>query len=138
MPLRMSKILGPKRLLLWKKTMLSDVSYQDLAVVDEIAHGVALTGDVPFAGIFEPAFKCAELTVEDLRARSKADRLAAFFASRSSGDPEIDSAVLEKTLQEVQCGWARGPLDLASLPSSAVISRRFVLRQSEKSDSLMT
>lgn len=131
MPEHMAAILDKKRLLLWR-AMLADVGYTDCAVVDEVCSGVELTGDIPPTGIFELSFKAAELTVQALRDSSHADRLGAFYSSRSSGDDEIDRAVLEKTQAEIKNGWARGPLALDQLPNPAVVSRRFGLRQSGK------
>eukprot|EP00438_Fugacium_kawagutii_P023433 Skav223482 [mRNA] locus=scaffold643:15800:17638:+ [translate_table: standard] len=131
MPSHMSKILGTKRLLLWK-TMLADLQYHDIGVVDEVIRGVELTGDVPTTGIFESSFKGAEITVDSLKTRSSADRLAAYHSSRSSGDHEIDSTVFEKTSEEVRNGWAIGPIAFENLPQCAVVSRRFGLRQSAK------
>eukprot|EP00438_Fugacium_kawagutii_P010313 Skav234595 [mRNA] locus=scaffold540:38875:40689:- [translate_table: standard] len=131
MPPHMPHILKPKRLLLWK-AMLVDIQYDDVAVVDEVCKGVELTGDIPATGIFEATFKCAEITVAKLKERSQADRMAAFYGTRSSGDDEIDAAVLEKTRLEVGNNWAKGPIPLKSLPSDAVVSRRFGLKQTDK------
>eukprot|EP00438_Fugacium_kawagutii_P002538 Skav207754 [mRNA] locus=scaffold181:133572:138810:- [translate_table: standard] len=112
--------------------MLESVGYSDLGVVDEVCEGVELTGDIPPSGIFEPTFKAAELTVQSLMANAQADRLAIFHSSRTSGDADIDQEVLSKTRSEVECGWARGPIALSELPASAVVSRRFGLKQSSK------
>ena len=55
-----------------------------------------------------------------------------FHATRSSGDSEIDSVVYQKTLEEVEAGWLKGPIDFESLPSDAIVSTRFGLRQPNK------
>ena len=45
-----SKILQPKRLLLWRE-ILEDLGYPDLGVIDELAEGMKLAGEVPPCGI---------------------------------------------------------------------------------------
>ena len=40
--------------------------------------------------------------------------------------------VYSKTMEEVDCGWAIGPILMEELPSDAVVSRRFGLRQPGK------
>ena len=47
-------------------------------------------------------------------------------------DDEIDLAVLEKTQEEVQNGWAQGPIPFEELPPHAILSRRFGLKQPGK------
>ena len=42
----------------------------------------------------------------------------------SSGDSEVHRVVFEKTLEERDSGWLRGPLELHELPEGAVLSRR--------------
>ncbi|CAL1133476.1 unnamed protein product [Cladocopium goreaui] len=44
------------------------------------------------------------------------------------GDKEVDAMVYSKTMEEVDCGWAIGPILMEELPSDAVVSRRFGLR----------
>lgn len=101
--------------------MLADVGYSDMGGVAEITNGVELTGDIPVTSTFEPSFKCAELTVAELRLRSVADTLSAYYSARSSGDPEIDETVFEKTRDGVKQGWAIGPFDFSKLPKDAAL-----------------
>ena len=63
---------------------------------------------------------------------SSSKRLSAYYSTRTSGDGEVDRVVYSKTMDEVQSGWARGPIPLSALPAGAVISRRFGLKQGEK------
>ena len=131
MPKHAAKILQPKRLLLWKEILL-DLEYPDMGVISELADGTELVGEVPTFGIFEKTFKPAETTVDDLCKASKSIRQKQYYSCRSSGDPEIDELVWNKTQEEVELGWASGPIDVASLPENSVISRRFGLRQPGK------
>ena len=131
MPEHLKSILEPKRILLWKE-MLMDAGYQDLDVIDEMVHGTCLTGVIPSTGIFSTAFKPAETTVAMLMESSSSKRLSAYYSTRTSGDIEVDRVVYSKTMDEVQSGWARGPIPLSALPTGAVVSRRFGLKQGEK------
>ena len=38
--------------------------------------------------------------------------------------------MIQKTLEELECGWLEGPIPLSDLPLDAVVSRRFGIRQS--------
>ena len=56
--------------------------------------------------------------------------MAMLASIRSSGDDEIDREVFSKKQDEVDCGWLEGPLEAHDLEETAVISRRFGIRQS--------
>ena len=131
MPKHMAKILQPKRLLLWKEILL-DLGYPDAEVVSELANGTELVGEVPTYGIFEKTFKPAATTVENLCKAAASIKQKQFYSCRSSGDTEIDELVWKKTQEEVELGWASGPIDVSSLPENAIVSRRFGLRQPGK------
>jgi hypothetical protein len=126
-----AKILEPKRLALFKE-ILEDLEYPDVGAFDELVYGTDLVDEVKPFGIFEKSFKPAERTVQQLRESSKSERMLNFFKCSSSGDKEIDDIVYSKALEEVECGWATGPLHLEDLPGDAVVSRRFGLRQPGK------
>jgi hypothetical protein len=131
LPSHAAKILEAKRLALFKE-ILEDLEYPDVGAFDELVDGTDLVGEVKPFGIFEKSFKPAERTVQQLREASKSERMLNFFKCSSSGDKEIDDMVYSKTLEEVEFGWATGPLQLEELPGDAVISRRFGLRQPGK------
>ena len=131
LPEHVRRILCPKRLLLWKE-ILRELGYGDMEVFDEISSGTHLVGEVPARGVFEKKFKSADLTVDQLASLGQSDRRKNFHRCASSGDPEIDKTVYEKTLEEVSMGWAKGPIKYDELPAGAVLSRRFGLRQPGK------
>ena len=131
LPKHVKHILAPKRLLLWKE-ILAELNYPDAQVFDEMLAGTSLVGEVPLCGMFEKKFKPADMTVERLQTMSKAEKRKNFYRCCSSGDDEIDAQVYEKTLEEVELGWTLGPISLESLPDTAVLSRRFGLRQPGK------
>ena len=109
MPDHIANILKPKRLLLWKEILL-DIGYPDADVVSELSNGTELVGEVPTYGIFEKTFKPAEITVESLCKAAKPIKRKQYYSCRSSGDAEIDELVWKKTQEEVELGWASGPL----------------------------
>eukprot|EP00435_Cladocopium_sp_Y103_P073783 s444_g45.t1 len=131
LPDHAAKILEPKRLLLWKE-ILRDLNYPDVDVFDEMLSGTELVGEVPLCGVFEKTFKHADMTAEQLINLGAGAKRKQFYSCCSSGDKEVDEQVLAKTREEVEAGWASGPWRLEDLPSNAVISRRFGLRQPGK------
>lgn len=129
LPDSLRQILAPKRLLLWKE-MLLYYGYPDCEVFDEVVSGVSLVGPVALVPSFDPCFKPAKLSPTELAQAASAARVSLLRSVRSSGDPEIDSIVYSKTLEELDCGWLEGPFDPKELPESAVVSRRFGIKQS--------
>ena len=78
MPKHLSRILAPKRILLWSE-MLKEAGYPDPGVVDELINGTELVGTVPASGIFETKFKPADMSVAQLRNLSFAERTKEFL-----------------------------------------------------------
>ena len=131
MPEHLRKILSPKRLLVFRE-MLAELDYPDLGVFDEIACGTGLAGSVPDSGLFEKVFRPCEITEEQLKSGAEHNRKSIFYSCRGSGDQDVDKVVYEKTIEEVNSGWLRGPFEISSLPSDAIINRRFGLKQPNK------
>lgn len=129
LPPSLQSILSPKRLLLWKE-MLEFYSYPDVAVFEEVVNGTCLAGAAPVVPAFDACFKPARLTMKELACTAKSSRNALLETIRTSGDPEIDQTVMQKTLEELECGWLEGPIPLDELPDDAVVSRRFGIKQS--------
>ena len=121
-------ILAPKRLLLWKE-MMAHYQYPDCRVFDEVIEGISLSGTATHVNCFESCFKPAKITEDELAATAPASRKCLLASVRSSGDSFIDEEVFAKTQDEVACGWLVGPIDPTELPSNAVISRRFGIKQ---------
>ena len=121
-------ILAPKRLLLWKE-MLTYHGYPDVEVFDEVVQGIELSGNTCYVPSFEVGFKPAKITEAELATTARASRIGLLASVRSSGDEFIDSEVFAKILEELECGWLEGPYPPDNLPDSAVVSRRFGIRQ---------
>ena len=124
-------ILKPKRLLLLKEIVAAE-GYPDPGVFEELSFGTELTGEVPATGVFDPVFKPALMTEDDLVEQSKISNKAIYHSVRSSGDSEVDSIVFQKTLEERDAGWLRGPIPFHELGSGCILSRRFGLKQPNK------
>ena len=124
-------ILQPKRLLLLKEIIEAE-GYPDSGVFEELAFGTSLTGIVPWTGVFEQSFKPALATQDELSEQAKPSNLAIFHSVRSSGDLELDNIVFEKTIEERDAGWLRGPVQFEELGPGCVLSRRFGLKQTNK------
>lgn len=116
--------------LLFRK-MLEETGFADLGAVDELQLGADLTGEVPKTRLLPPKFVPALLTPDSLAMRAKLDRDRVLQVP-GSGDSEIDQEVYDKTIDEVRCGWLRGPLAPEQVPAEAPISKRFGLRQKHK------
>ena len=123
-------ILKPKRLLLWRE-MMRELEYPDQAVFEEVVGGIPMTGEVEASGIFDPAFRPASKSVQELK--ESADTLSREVLSQvRSQSKAVDETVLNKTNEEVTKGWLIGPLDPGDVPSGSVVNRRFGLLQGEK------
>ena len=131
MPKHLQRILDSKRILLLEE-ILRHEGYPDMGVVDELKNGTELVDEVESTGVFEKVFRPSEMTVQQLKDGAKASNKAILHGTRSSGDPEVDEVVYNKTLEEREAGWLTGPYRLSELPSEATISRRFGLRQPNK------
>ena len=120
-----------KRILLFRE-ILEDLCYPDVGVVDELQHGVDLTGRVPVTGMLPGKFTPALLSDEALALRSSLTRTRDENSACSSGDAEIDAGVWSQTQEEVAAGWLNGPIPPGDVHPSEPISRRFGIRQGSK------
>jgi hypothetical protein len=123
------RLLADKRLALWKK-MLEAAGYPDISVVDEMMQGADLVGEVELTGMFRPDFKPASCTVEQARETAVVQRARVLASVRAQG--ELDSEVHQMTCAERDAGWLDGPFTADQLEERALVSRRFGLRQGDK------
>ena len=72
------------------------------------------------------------ITTEELAEQAPASNKAIFHSVRSSGDSAVDTEVFQKTLEERDAGWLRGPVPFSELGEGCVLSRRFGLKQPNK------
>ncbi|CAE7487214.1 unnamed protein product [Symbiodinium sp. CCMP2592] len=70
-----------------------------------------------------------EIYRTDVRIATPANQRAIWEATRTCRDPEITSEVYRLTLEERDKGWLTGPFTLADVPETAIVTRRFGVRQ---------
>ena len=120
-----------KRVLLMRE-MLADIQYEDIKAVDLLVEGSSLAGEISKIPVWSDKFKPAMSTVQQLEQRAPGMNQYIVASVVSSGSAELDEAVWNETQIELEKRWIDGPWDPSSLPSGAVISRRFGLQQSSK------
>ena len=118
LPEHCAQILKKKRLALFKER-LECSKHKDATIVADMAEGFRISGPIP-------------LTTEALRRSARVTRKGIIHSNRGSGDPELDSATYAATMAELEKGWLRGPVPESSLPSEAVVTRRFGVWQNGK------
>lgn len=130
-PEHLCRILKHKKLILFKH-LLEDQAYEDAKVADEMMVGFPLNGFMPESGVFPPRLKLPEIhpVVFEKMIPSFSERTLA--AVKSSGDDELDRQLWEATCEEVELGFVKGPFPVSQLPSGALVSPRFGLRQKSK------
>ena len=111
------------------QAMLEECGHEDMEMAKDIAKGFDLSGAIPKNPAFRPKLSAASLPVADLHGSAAVMRGATLLSTRSSGDPELDDALMDATEKEVAKGWLRGPIDSSELGPTAIISRRFGIWQ---------
>ena len=128
---RRAEVLSKKRLVLFER-LIRDSGHSDVRLPKDLASGFDLTGRLPASDYFEPKFRPASLPCEALRGVADRSRSILLSSAKGSGDEELDRALYEVTLKEVQKGFLVGPVNPASLPSGSTITRRFGVQQKGK------
>ena len=77
-----------------------------------------------------PDFQPATLTGRDLEMHSEQNNKAIMHSTKSSGVPEVDSELWQKTVEEEEKGWLKKLKTVAR--DGGRVSRRFAVVQSEK------
>ena len=128
---RRRAILEKKRLLLFKE-LLVEAGSNDVNLVEDICNGFDLTGKLPEFNQFDKKFRPAALPTDALRSIADRARCALLSNVRSSGNAQVDAGVLQATLKEKEMGFLHGPVDAASIPPGATLTRRFGVAQKDK------
>ena len=131
MPQCRRHILDKKRIALMRH-LIQQEGYDDSTLADDIELGFDLVGDSPTSSVLPSKLVPATISKEDLPRHSERANKALRYMTRSSGDPELDQGLWDKTQLEVERGWLRGPLSWEDLPEGSAVSRRFPLSQSGK------
>ena len=112
--------------------------WPDRQLVSDIVKGFRLTGYQKFSGVFDRDIPEAPITVEQLRSSSNSNNEALMARTGPSGDDELDLKAWQKTMEELEAGWLRGPFvsveEVASALNSETphLSRRFAIIQNQK------
>ena len=93
--------------------------------MDEASQGFRLSGAIPDSHTFKAKRTTASMSTTELTATSVKMREYILETCRSSGDPELDASTFRATQEEHERGWIWGPVDPATLPSTAILTRRF-------------
>ena len=128
------RVMRGKRILLFQ-ALLQEYGYDDLGVIDELVHGVPLTGLQAVPPYAEKDLKAAPSTREILESEAKWRNRAIFQKTT----PQDDRVVLmEMGLKEVDLGFLSGPYASAAEVSKElgrtdwIANPRFVLYQGSK------
>lgn len=127
-PKHVAHITSGKRIRLLGE-MLDEIEYTDKSALQILEQGSTLAGEVAKVSYWADSFKPAMMTVDQLERRACGYNQYMVSSVSASGDSLLDEAVWAETKKELERSWIDGPWELASLPSGAVVSRRFGLRQ---------
>ncbi|CAE7276538.1 unnamed protein product [Symbiodinium sp. CCMP2592] len=127
-PEHCKKILAGKPMKLFGE-MVKAAGHADVNLVRDIQNGFDLLGEIPSSSVLPKKTTVASLSVEDVRIATPANQRAIWEATRTCRDPEITSEVYRFTLEERDKGWLTGPFTLADVPETAIVTRRFGVRQ---------
>ena len=118
------KVMRDKRILLFQ-ALLQEYGYDDLGVIDELVHGVPLTGMQAVPTYAERDLKAAPSTKEILEPEAKWRNSA--ICQKST--PQDDKAVLmEMGAKEVDMGFLSGPYNSAAEVSKVLGRVDWILR----------
>ena len=114
------------------EVLLKDANQEDVNLIGDIITGFGLTGPLREANVFKKKFRPATIPCQELRKIAATCRKAMMTTVSSSGDPELDTGLMEATRKEVSKGFLIGPISEDALPQRATLTRRFPVRQRNK------
>ena len=130
MPEHVKKLVGNKRLVLWRE-MLSDYGYPDTNLIDDIACGFKLSGWMPKSDVFKKRAKRPSMSLETLKRLSKSLNAATCKNMETRQDADLEEATWGETVTEIDKGWVW--LDASNDSSQTrFVGRRFGIKQSSK------
>ena len=129
LPEHLRRVLVGKRLLLWK-AILTDLEYPDVKIIDEIISGFPMTGWVEESGVFLPAVRPPDMTVQQLKGIALGVNHAVVDSLRQAATTDLDGPAWDETQVEVDRGWLV-PCEVEDL-RLVHVAKRFPLMQSGK------
>eukprot|EP00438_Fugacium_kawagutii_P016271 Skav232599 [mRNA] locus=scaffold2282:11506:13323:+ [translate_table: standard] len=128
---RRNAVLKDKKLALFEK-LISEPNHQDVNLIEDLTIAFDLTGELPKSGVFDRHFRLAKISCDNLRTYAKVSRDSILKTVSSSGEEELGRGLWEATLKEVSKGFLEGPVELESMPSDSLLTKRFPVRQKNK------
>ena len=104
MPPHVLKLVGNKRLALWKE-ILRDCNYPDTSLIDNIASGFKLSGWMPRSNVFKTRTKRPSMSMDTLKGLAKALNASTYKSMLVRQEPDIETATWSETEEEVNKGW---------------------------------
>ena len=98
----------------------------------EFIEGSHLVGSCEPRGLWPKKFSTAMMTVDELFSTASKEGDAHSHFHSGIGDYDVHLEVRKQTLKEVESGALTGPADLADIPKSFPLSRRFGVQQGPK------
>lgn len=123
-----SAVLCKKNLLVYKE-MMQQCGYGDRGLFRDVCKGFKLLGDLQPSNVFPSKPSFATLTEEQVVFGAEFNRKALVSSAFRPMDDDIKRGVYEATVKELESGWLEGPFSVADLPKSAVLTRRFGIKQ---------
>ena len=127
---RIAEVLKDKKLCLLER-LLNEAGHEDIGLVDDIKKGFDLTGALLRSGVFNQKFRPASMTFESFKPQSWRP-LGPLESVQSSGDRETDLSLFAATMNEVEKGFIKGPINKEELPAGSTLTKRFPVKQKEQ------
>ena len=100
--------------------------------MDQLVEGFDLTGMLPESNVFARRLRPAVMSCNELRKVADLSRDGMLEVTRSSGDWTLHEQLYAATTREVEKGFIEGPLDPKRIPPGASLTRRFGVKQKNK------
>ena len=127
-------VLRGKRLHLFREMLRSFGFPQADLLVDSVAAGFKIVGDLPDTGVFVKKPRPRGTPVRDLWRDARERQRMVLGSLRASGDLDLDAKVSATTRDELRRGWLTGPFTAAELDRDLGLwlpAKRFGIRQGQ-------
>ena len=124
-------IMKRKRMLIFDR-LLKSVNFPDTNLSKDMAEGFRVTGWLPDSGARPVKLQPPQLHREEVWSNRVANNARMWGMCTSSGDPKVDEELWRVSLEECEAGWAVLETGHVRPPQQCVLSRRFAVRQSNK------
>ena len=122
------KVLKSKPTSLFHEMMLA-AGHGDTTLVEDIRQGFDLLGPIKPSSVLPKKTTVATLSIDDVRVSTPANQKAIWESTKACRDLGIAAEVHRLTLEERDKGWLSGPFTLDDVPPTAIITRRFGVKQ---------